>query len=87
MLLFKALFASAAVILVVGCQTPTHESLALRCQFTECACALQKAPAIKKPTAAPVLWKDNGDAYCVEGYVLQTPAQMQARAVAEAKGD
>jgi len=84
--LFKTFSISAAVVLVVGCQTPARESLASKCQFTECVCTLQKASVINKPTGAPVLWKDNGDAYCAEGYVVQSPAQTQARSVAEAKG-
>ena len=81
-MLFRVFFASAAVVLVVDCQTPAHESLASNCQSTECVCALEKASVIEKSTAAPVLWEDDGDAHCVEGYVLQT---KQAHAVAEAK--
>ena len=45
--------------------------LALACQTMKCTCIAVKAEFLKKRRVEEVLWRQNGDAYCPEGFVLQ----------------
>jgi hypothetical protein len=45
--------------------------LALACQLNTCICAGPDKLFVKKADPEPVLWKENGDAYCPEGLKLK----------------
>ena len=62
-----------AVLLLAACANdPVAEpNLALACQTVECTCVAKKAEFLKKRRVDKVKWRENGDAYCAEGYVLQ----------------
>ena len=59
---------------LTACALEPEPLLALACQTTKCTC-LPKSSAsfLAKPgdRSVPVLWKQNGDAYCPADYVLR----------------
>ena len=46
-------------------------NLALTCQLRKCVCAERDRLFLKSADPEPVLWKQNGDAYCPEGLELR----------------
>jgi len=67
-----ALAALAPIALAACAQTPqSTESMALACQTTECICVEETQSIFESGGKAPVQWKQNGDAFCQDGYVLQ----------------
>ena len=63
------------LILLTGlgaCQQPQSEvSLELSCQFKDCSCVGPRESILGSPVTQEVLWKENGDAYCAEGFRLE----------------
>lgn len=62
-----------ALWLLAGCASQRQEEadLALTCQLTTCTCAGPDRLFLSEKEAQPVLWKENGDAYCPEGLELK----------------
>ena len=58
---------------LAGCALEPIPGMELKCQMTECACVPTQAvfPIRPEPTSVPVLWKENGDAYCPQDHVLR----------------
>ena len=58
---------------LAGCALEPIPGMELKCQMTECICAPAQAtfPALPGITSVSVLWKQNGDAYCPQDYVLR----------------
>ena len=77
------MLACAALALVVGCEMQEYESLKARCQFKECVCAAPQTTFPGTVETAGVLWRDSGEPYCAEGYVLRSPEQLNVRRVSE----
>ncbi len=58
---------------LAGCAREPFPGMELKCQTTKCVCV---ATAVKFPikpglNTVPIVWQDNGDASCPEGYVLR----------------
>ncbi len=68
-LVFSALFGAS----LAGCAIEPIPGMELKCQMTKCVCVPTQAgfPAQYGATSVPVLWKENGDAYCPQDYVLR----------------
>lgn len=45
--------------------------LTLACQLNKCVCAAPKRLFLESEAPQAVLWKENGDAYCPEGFKLK----------------
>ncbi len=70
----RRLYRIAAILaLTAGCNAGEKSvvDLAHACQLEKCICAHPDRPFFKRPDPEPVLWKDNGDAYCPEGLELE----------------
>ncbi len=67
------------VLLVAACQGPPPKGdPALTCQLTTCTCVSLDRPFFsrsKKTETSAVLWRQNGAAYCPEGFELQPPKE------------
>ena len=62
-----------ALALLAGCtsQEAKQKDLALACQLKPCICTEPKRIFLAEGDPQPVLWKQNGDAYCPEGLQLK----------------
>lgn len=49
----------------------TKQNLALTCQTASCVCLPATPGPFGSVEPSPVLWRQNGDAYCPEGQVLR----------------
>ncbi len=58
---------------LAGCANEAIPGMELKCQMTKCVCVPTQAafPVQPGPTSVPVLWKENGDAYCPQDHVLR----------------
>jgi hypothetical protein len=67
-----ALAAIPLALALVGCsvERETKASLAGACQFKPCVCADTKALFWQTADTVPLLWKENGEAYCPPDYAL-----------------
>ena len=73
------LLAGLMAATVAGCGMfkgdPSAEQLASGCQIIKCVCLQASGgimlPSLKKREVNPPLWRDNGTAYCPEGYRLE----------------
>ncbi|MEM7224707.1 MAG: hypothetical protein AAF495_17145 [Pseudomonadota bacterium] len=55
-----------------ACQQPeTQGSLELACQVKACSCIGPRTSIVGAPQVQEVLWKQNGEAYCAEGFRLE----------------
>jgi hypothetical protein len=67
------------VFLVAACQGPAPKAdPALTCQLTACTCVSLDRPffsSTRKTETTEVLWRQNGAAYCPEGFELQPPKE------------
>lgn len=75
LLVFAAILALAA-----ACSIKEEESaidLSLACQLNECVCVQPDRPFYEKPEPQPVLWKENGDAYCPDGLALELADKLK----------
>ncbi len=50
---------------------PRLDDLGGACQILSCVCAARDTPFWQEPSTTPILWKENGDASCPEGYELR----------------
>jgi len=64
---------SVILTLLAACTEYEEEkaNLALTCQLNKCVCAHPDRLFIEKLDPEPVLWKENGDAYCPDGLQLK----------------
>ena len=64
---------SFLIAVLAGCERDVkpNPQLALACQTVKCTCTEQQKSIVKKPKTVPLLWRENGDAYCSAGYVLR----------------
>ena len=62
----------AMVVLLVACARDDTElkEPALACQTIKCVCVEPDSELLEAPEKALVLWAENGDAYCPEGFEL-----------------
>ena len=69
----RLVLAACAPLLLAACAQTTQspETLALACQTRECICVPETQAIFASDDTAPLQWKQNGDAYCPEGYVLE----------------
>ena len=70
----------AILALTAACTVEEDEApveLSLACQLEKCVCVHPDRAFYEKPDPQPVLWKDNGDAYCPEGLVLEIAAKLE----------
>ncbi len=58
---------------LAGCapQEDKQQRLTLACQLKPCVCSEPKRLFLSQGDPQPVLWKQNGDAYCPEGLQLK----------------
>jgi hypothetical protein len=56
---------------LAGCALEPIPGMELKCQITKCTPSAVSFPVRPEPQRVPVLWKDNGNAYCPEGHVLR----------------
>ena len=65
--------AALAPLALAACvqSSPSPESLALACQTRDCICVAETQTIFETGDTAPLQWKQNGDAYCQDGYMLQ----------------
>lgn len=71
------LIALAIPALLAGCAQPAPDDnggLAHACQLKACICAEDRG-SIFNPKTEELLWRDNGDAYCPEGFHLEEAAK------------
>jgi hypothetical protein len=63
-----------ALVTVHGCASSnprgSSDALAGACQVRKCVCGPEGWSAFMAGGSVPVLWRENGDAYCPEGYEL-----------------
>ena len=66
----KILGLGLAVAALAACASSEEKQaeLALACQVKDCIC---QSVTLTEP-AKPVLWRDNGEAYCEKGFQLQS---------------
>jgi type IV pilus biogenesis protein CpaD/CtpE len=64
---------TVAIVLIAGCTDRRKEepNLPLACETTECICIKDKQPVWQKNIETPVLWRQTGEAYCPEDFVLR----------------
>jgi len=63
----------AMVVLLAACARDDTElkDPALACQTMKCVCVEPDSELLEAPEKALVLWAENGDAYCPEGFELR----------------
>jgi hypothetical protein len=64
--------AIACALVLAGCsaERETKASLSGACQLGPCVCADTKALFWQTAKTVPLLWKENGEAYCPPDYAL-----------------
>ena len=72
--MLRPVFLVVILVAVHGCASggPSASSNALAgaCQVRKCACGPEGWSPFMAGGSAPVLWRENGDAYCPPGYEL-----------------
>lgn len=61
----------ALVMAACAAEETAEGDMRLTCQLNKCICAPPSRAFLASKPSEPVLWKDNGDAYCPEGYQLK----------------
>jgi len=63
----------AMVVLLAACARDRTElkEPALACQTMKCVCVQPDSEMLDAPEKALVLWAENGDAYCPDGFELR----------------
>jgi hypothetical protein len=58
---------------LAGCAREPIPGMELKCQTTKCVCLASTLEFPAKPglQTVPIVWQDNGNASCPEGYVLR----------------
>lgn len=66
----SALPISVLIVSLAGCASGDRgiSNPALACQTTKCICVQSDPGIFKKPETSAILWRENGDAYCPEGF-------------------
>lgn len=69
-----AVAAAGLTILIAACGIVLNEEaeLHLICQTHPCTCLSRTVVPFDKRASTEVLWRQNGDAYCPDGFVLRT---------------
>jgi hypothetical protein len=70
----RSLYLMAAILTPLAACASEEESsvnLSLACQLNKCVCAGPDKLFVKSDEPEPVLWRDNGDAYCRDGLELK----------------
>ena len=76
----KRLYLIAAILaLTAACNAgeETVVDLSLACQLEKCVCVHPDRPFYLKSEPQPVLWKENGDAYCPDGLALELADKLE----------
>jgi hypothetical protein len=62
------------IVLFAACSRDdtSLKSPELACQTMACICVAPDPPMLETPEKALVLWAENGDAYCPEGFELRS---------------
>lgn len=68
-----AILAVCVAALLAGCaiQAETDPQNRYACQTLPCVCEPEELTLFNRGDTVPLLWKENGDAYCPEGHVLK----------------
>jgi hypothetical protein len=61
----------AMVMAACATEETAESDLRLTCQLNKCICAPPPRAFLAPGPPKPVQWRDNGDAYCPEGYQLK----------------
>ena len=74
---FQALCLSATIALVAACARGNADldgtpKIGETCQLRSCECVSGTIPLLFKRERTPILWRENGDAYCPYGFNLVT---------------
>ena len=69
----RRVFFCLLLALVSACtqSEEAKQNLALKCQVRSCACVPTSLGWFVTAASTPVLWRQNGDAYCPEGQALR----------------
>ena len=67
----RAILLSAILGALAGCAGEPGPDLGLACAVAKCACAHEGFLTRGKGEPSPVLWKENGNAYCPDGQALR----------------
>ena len=70
----RPLFLMAIIPMLLAACAERDESkldLTLACQLTKCICAGPDRLFLERDEPEPVLWRENGDAYCRDGLKLK----------------
>ena len=70
----RPLFPMAMILtLLAACADYEEEKadLPLTCQLSKCICAGPDKVFVAEDEPEPVLWRENGDAYCPDGFELK----------------
>ena len=60
-----------ALVAACAADKTAETDLRLTCQLNKCVCAAPERVFLAAQPDKPVQWKENGDAYCPEGYQLE----------------
>ena len=73
------LFEAAA--LVAGCTVKLEDdpSMAYACQLQECVCHPQVYSSYQEVETLAVEWRQNGEPFCPQGFVLRQPKEAGSR--------
>ncbi len=70
----RPLFLMAMVLTLLAACAEREESkvdLTLACQLSKCICAGPEKLFLQEDEPEPVLWREDGDAYCPDGFELK----------------
>ena len=70
----RPLFPMAMMLMLLAACAERDEpsvDLTLACQLSKCVCSHRDRPFIEEKEPEPVLWRENGDAYCPDGLELK----------------
>ena len=70
----RPLFLLAVILMLLAACADYEEAkpnLSLTCQLNKCVCSHRDRPFIEEKEPEPVLWRENGDAYCPDGLELK----------------
>ena len=61
----------ATVLAACTVQAESNPDNKYACQTEPCLCVPEQLTLFNREDTVPILWKENGDAYCPEGHVLK----------------
>lgn len=76
------LLSSLALLLLTtlaACEVPaeTNPDNKYACQTEHCVCEPEELTLFNRGETVPILWRENGEAYCPEGHVLKREKDRQ----------